>query len=69
MSVFYSLLEFLLPKAVELRAVAIELVAGSRTTLCAGVVHRVPRSPIGQHLTAVKNETTRARTRAHPPFF
>ena len=47
MSVFYSLLEFLLPKAVELRVVTIELVAGSRTTLCAGVVHRMSRSPIG----------------------
>ena len=32
MSVFYSLLEFLLPKAVELRVVATELTGGSRTS-------------------------------------
>ena len=32
MSVFYALLEFLLPKAVELRAVATELTGVSRTS-------------------------------------
>ena len=32
MSVFYSLLEFLLPKAVELRVVATELMGVSRTS-------------------------------------
>ena len=47
MSVFYSLLEFLLPKAVELRVVATELTGVSRTSLCVRFVLPVLRVPIG----------------------
>ena len=68
MSVFYALLEFLLPKAVELRVVATELTGGRKQALCLFRTSCVARADWVAPYGGEKRDNARAYARASAVF-